>query len=138
MECPYSVDRIPDAAIGLDSLTLKLMRWAMGSWERVSFLNNYMAGHLIPRIELDLIPALRCAGHFILLRNEEPKEIDDNVEAGRAIQRFWLTATKLGLQLQPEMTPLDFHPLRVSKGSHCLRCCLPWSEPRIWLSCWIV
>ena len=103
-----SVDRIPDAAIGLDSLTLKLMRWAMGSWERVSFLNNYMAGHLIPRIELDLIPALRCAGHFILLRNEEPKEIDDNVEAGRAMQRFWLTATKLGLQLQPEMTPLIF------------------------------
>ena len=103
-----SVDRIPDAAIGLDSLTLKLMRWAMGSWKRVSFLNNYMAGHLIPRIELDLIPALRCAGHFILLRNEEPKEIDDNVEAGRAVQRFWLTATKLGLQLQPEMTPLIF------------------------------
>jgi hypothetical protein len=103
-----SVDRIPDAAIGLDPVTLKLMRWAMGSWKRVSFLNRYLAGHLIPRIELDLLPALRCAGHFILLSNEQPSGIDNNVEAGRAVQRFWLTATKLGLQLQPEMTPLIF------------------------------
>lgn len=104
----FSEDRIPDAAIGLDPLTLQLMRWAMESWERVNFLNNYLAGHLLPRIELDLIPALRCAGHFVLLRNEEPQGIDDYVDAGRAVQRFWLTATKLGLQVQPEMTPLIF------------------------------
>ena len=104
----YSKDRIPDAAIGLDPVTLKLMRWAMVSWERVDFLNSYLAGHLLPRIELDLLPALRCASHFVLLRNEEPQGIDDYVEAGRALQRFWLTATKLGLQFQPEMTPLIF------------------------------
>jgi len=30
------------------------------------------------------------------------------VAAGRAVQRFWLVATRLGLQLQPEMTPLVF------------------------------
>jgi len=104
----YSEDRIPDAAIGLDPLTLKLMRWAMGSWKRVDFLNNYLAGHLLPRIELDLLPALRCAGHFFLLRNEVPQGVDDYVDAGCAVQRFWLTATQLGLQLQPEMTPLIF------------------------------
>lgn len=104
----YSDDGIPDAAIGLDVLTLKIMRWAMGSWKRVDFLNNYLAGHLLPRIELDLLPALRCAGHFVLLRNEEPQGIEDFVDAGRAVQRFWLTATKLDLQLQPEMTPLIF------------------------------
>ena len=104
----YSKDRIPDAAIGLDPLTLRLMRWAMVSWERVDFLNSYLAGHLLPRIELDLLPALRCASHFILLRSEEPQGMDDYVEAGHALQQFWLTATKLGLQLQPEMTPLIF------------------------------
>ena len=54
------------------------------------------------------MPALRCAGHFVLLRNEEPQGIEDNVAAGRAVQRFWLTATQLGLQLQPAMTPLIF------------------------------
>lgn len=104
----HSEGRIPDAAIGLDPLTLKLMRWAMGSWERVNFLNSYLAGHLLPRIELDLLPALRCAGHFVLLRNDMPQGIEDYVDAGRAVQRFWLTATKLGLQVQPEMTPLIF------------------------------
>jgi len=104
----YSEDRIPAAAIGLDPLTLKLMRWAMGSWERVEFLNSYLAGHLLPRLELDLLPALRCAGHFVLLSKEEPQGIEDHVDAGRALQRFWLTARKLGLQLQPEMTPIIF------------------------------
>jgi hypothetical protein len=34
--------------------------------------------------------------------------VDDYVAAGRALQRFWLTATQLGLQLQPEMTPVIF------------------------------
>ncbi|MBK8754880.1 MAG: hypothetical protein IPL99_26075 [Candidatus Competibacteraceae bacterium] len=34
--------------------------------------------------------------------------MDDYVAGGRAMQRFWLTATKLGLQFQPEMTPLIF------------------------------
>jgi hypothetical protein len=103
-----SEDRIPDAAIGLDPLALRLMHWAMGSWERVTFLNRYFAGHVLPRIELDLWPALRCAAHFILLRNTEPRGIDDVVDAGRALQRLWLTASKLGLQFQPEMTPLIF------------------------------
>jgi hypothetical protein len=104
----FSEDRIPAAAIGLDPLTLQLMRWAMESWKRVEFLNTYLAGHLLPRIEMDLLPGLRCAGHFVLLRNEKPQGTQDNVDAGRAVQRFWLTATKLGLQLQPEMTPLIF------------------------------
>lgn len=103
-----SEDRMPDAAIGLDPVTLRLMQWAMVSWKRVDFLNTYLAGHLLPRIELDLLPALRCAAHFVLIRNGKPQGIDDYVEAGRALQRFWLTATQLGLQFQPEMTPLIF------------------------------
>jgi hypothetical protein len=104
----FSEDRIPAAAIGLDPLTLRLMRWAMGSWERVNFLNRYLAGHFLPRIELDLFPALLCAAHFVLLAENQLEGIDDYVEAGRAVQRFWLMATKLGLQVQPEMTPLIF------------------------------
>ena len=30
------------------------------------------------------------------------------MRAGEAVQRFWLTATTLGLQLQPQYTPLVF------------------------------
>lgn len=104
----FSEDRIPDAAVGLDPLTLRLMKWAMGSWERIRFLNRYLAGHFLPRVELDFMPALRCGAHFVLLAKNEPRGIDDYVAGGRALQRLWLTATQLGLQFQPEMTPLVF------------------------------
>ena len=36
------------------------------------------------------------------------RTIDDFIAGGRALQRFWLTADRLGLQLQPELTPLIF------------------------------
>lgn len=104
----YSEDKVPDQALGLDKMTLKLMRWVMASWGRVDFFNTYLAGHLMPRLEMDLLPGLFCAAHFALLAHKAPATIDDYVAAGRAVQRFWLTATSLGLQMQPEMTPLIF------------------------------
>lgn len=106
---PASPDRIPAGAVGLDPLTLRLMRRVMQSWERVDFFNRYLAGTILPRMELDLWPGLACAAHFALLAPHRPQGIDDYVAGGRAMQRFWLTATRLGLQLQPEMTPLIFH-----------------------------
>jgi len=104
----YSEDRVPDQALGLDAMTLRLMRWVMGSWARVDFFNNWLAGHLTPRIEMDLLPGVFCAAHFALLAGRATETLDDYVAAGRAVQRFWLTATGLGLQLQPELTPLIF------------------------------
>ncbi len=104
----FSEDRVPDQALGLDAMTLKLMRWVMTSWQRVAFFNRYLAGHLTPRIEMDLLPGWFCAAHFAILANRAPETIDDYVAAGRAVQRFWLTATSLGLGLQPELTPLIF------------------------------
>lgn len=106
---PASPDRIPAAAVGLDPLTLQLMRWVMQRWERVAFFNRYLAGTLLPRLQLDLWPGLACAAHFALLAPRQPQGIDDYVAAGRAMQRFWLCAARLGLYIQPEMTPLIFH-----------------------------
>ena len=104
----FSDDRVPDGAIGLDPMTTRLMAWVMRSWSRVAFFNRYLAGTLVPRIELDLVPGLACAAHFLIVARTPPATIDDYVSAGRAMQRAWLTATSLGLQLQPEMTPLIF------------------------------
>lgn len=104
----FSEDKVPDQALGLDAVTLKLMRWVMVSWRRVAFFNRYLAGHLTPRIEMDLLPGLFCAAHFAILADKAPETVDDYVAAGRAVQRLWLSATSLGLQLQPEMTPLIF------------------------------
>jgi len=62
----------------------------------------------MPRIQMDFLPALSCGAHCLLLARRPPVTVDDNVLAGRAMQRFWLTATRIGLMLQPEMTPLIF------------------------------
>lgn len=104
----FSDDKIPDQAVGLDPITTRLMKWAMKSWARVKFLNTYMAGTLLPRIELDLLPGICCAAHFVLIAKQKPRSVQDYLNAGRALQRFWLTATHLGLHIQPEMTPLIF------------------------------
>ncbi len=104
----YSLDRIPDQALGLPLDILPLMRWIMGSWERVSFFNRFLGGTLIPRLELDILPALFCSAHFVLLAPRSPQTLTDHIEAGRALCRFWLGVAALGLQFQPEMTPLIF------------------------------
>ena len=104
----HSLEKIPDAALGASRLTLHVMKWAMGSWERVAFMNRYLGGTLLPRIEMDVLPAMACGAHCVLLAGEPPRTFDDYVMGGRALQRFWLTVTQLGLHLQPEMTPLIF------------------------------
>ncbi|MBA3598069.1 MAG: nitroreductase family protein [Methylibium sp.] len=104
----YSKDRIPQAALGVSPPTAWLMRWVMRSWARVEFFNTYLAGTFIPRLEMDFMPSMACAAHFVIVGRKAPESIDDYILAGRSVQRFWLTATKLGLRHQPEMTPLIF------------------------------
>ena len=103
-----SDDRLPDASLGADPVLLVVMRWAMTSWERASFLNRYLGGTVMPRLTMDFIPGLLCSAHFALIGPNEPDGVADRVAAGRAVQRFWLTATRLNLQVQPSYTPLVF------------------------------
>lgn len=104
----YSEDKIPSQAVGVDPLTERLMHWAMARWERIEFLNKWLLGDLAPRLQLDLLPGLFCAAHFALLAPAPLRTVDDYLAAGRAMQRFWLAATRLGLLCQPEMTPVIF------------------------------
>ncbi len=104
----FSEDRMPDAAVGLDPVTTRLMRWSMQSWGRVRFMNTFLAGTVLPRVQLDVVPALACGAHVLIVGPRPPASIDDYVDAGGAVQRFWLTAAALGLQHQPELTPLIF------------------------------
>jgi nitroreductase len=104
----FSEDKVPDQALGVDRMTLKMMRFVLGSWERVRFFNRWLAGTAAPRLQMDLIPGLACGAHFALVAPREPRTVDEFVAAGRAMQRFWLAVTQLGLNLQPAMTPLIF------------------------------
>lgn len=104
----YSADRIPDQAVGVDPVTAKLMRWVMQSWGRVNFFNRFLLGTIAPRIQLDFIPAMACASHVLLRPRSTQSGLADYVAAGVAMQRLWLGASRLGLNLQPEMTPVIF------------------------------
>lgn len=104
----FSADKIPAQAVGVDPVTAKLMRWVMQSWERVDFFNRYLAGTIVPRIQLDFLPALGCASHILLRPNKTQSGITEHLAAGVALQRLWLTASQIGLHLQPEMTPVIF------------------------------
>ncbi|MYM80894.1 molybdopterin biosynthesis protein MoeY [Duganella sp. FT50W] len=102
-----SKDKVPAGALGVDAITVKLMRWGMHSWERMRRMNALM-GTWAPRLQMDLLPGLACAAHYVLRAAQPPQGIDDYVDAGRAVQRLWLTLTSLGLMMQPELTPLIF------------------------------
>lgn len=104
----FSADKVPDQALGVDAMTLRIMRWAMADWGRVRFMNRWAFGTLAPRLQMDLAPSLLCAAHFALIAERQPFSIDDYIKAGQVVQRLWLTASKLGLQHQPELTPLIF------------------------------
>ena len=104
----FSEDRVPDQALGADPLTVRMMRWLLADWKRVSLMNRWFGGTLAPRLQLDLLPGLFCGAHFALIAARPPRDVDDYLAAGAAAQRFWLTATTLQLQLQPQHTPLMF------------------------------
>jgi nitroreductase len=104
----YSAERIPEQALGVDALSARFMRWALHSWERIDFLNTYCLGHLLPRLQMDFLPGLRCGAHFALLAPATLQSAQDYHRAGAALQRFWLSLTALGWCMQPQMTPVLF------------------------------
>jgi len=107
----HSPDGIPAGTIGLDRMSLKLMRWAMQDWSRMRLLNR-LGGVLGAKAQLDYLPGLSSAAFFTLKLSEGRGEPDQRVEtllrAGENIQRFWLTATRLGLAIQPSLAILAF------------------------------
>ncbi|XPF93402.1 ThiF family adenylyltransferase [Colwellia sp. RE-S-Sl-9] len=104
----YSETKIPEQALGVDWLTARMMQWLFKSWGRVKFANTYLAGTLLPRLQLDFIPSLKSSAHFAIIAEKAPKTIEEYITVGRILQRVWLTATKLQLGFQPEQTPVIF------------------------------
>jgi sulfur-carrier protein adenylyltransferase/sulfurtransferase len=105
-----SPEGIPARAVGLAAPMLPILRWALSDWSRMQRLNR-LAGTWGTAAQLDYLPALG-AGAFVVFRNAATETGADRgsrlIEAGRAIQRFWLTTTKLGLAMQPTLAMLAF------------------------------
>ncbi len=101
---------IPIGATGMNSLTRMIMKWALKSWSRITMLNKLGAVQT-NQFELDLLPGLFCGAHFFLIPKMKSNSINSEeyyLKVGAAMQRFWLTATKLGLVMQPNFAPLMF------------------------------
>ena len=105
-----SPTKIPSRALGLRQSTLKLMRWAMRNWSRMKMLNR-LGGARSAALEMDYIPILFSAAAFTIrwpAPAQGARTSEDLLRAGISIQRFWLTATRLGLALQPSLAVLIF------------------------------
>lgn len=102
-----SEDKMPAVSLGAPAPLRAMMRWAMQDWKRMDAVNRY-AGTFLPRLLLDFLPGVLCSAHFVVLAPAPLDSVERRVAAGRTLQRFWLTATRLGLQMQPSYTPLLF------------------------------
>jgi sulfur-carrier protein adenylyltransferase/sulfurtransferase len=106
----FSPDKIPVAAAGVSWPTAILMRWLMKSWARVNFINTYMGGLQIAKLEMGILPSLFCGAHFLIYHRSKPEAFTakDYLHFGQVLQRFWLTATAEGLVMQPSYATMLF------------------------------
>ncbi|WP_340118764.1 ThiF family adenylyltransferase [Pelagibius sp. 7325] len=103
---------IPAKAVGLDAMTLKIMRWGFGDWRRLERMNA-MPGSTGPAIlQMDILPAVHSAALFTIRSATPPAAGRHDPETllrfGCALQRFWLTAEQRGLGLQPALATAIF------------------------------
>ena len=106
-----SPDRMPADALGMNPLSTTLMKWALAGRERNRTLMKLPGATLALQLELDMIPALMCATHFVMCfdhRKTPTLTPEDYIRAGAAMQRFWLYLTSQLQSLQPWYTPLMF------------------------------
>jgi len=106
---PFSPEGLPGRAIGVDPLGQRLLRWSLGGWPRMRFLNRWLFASAYAGLVMDLIPGLFCGAHFVIEQRLAPGgrlTPTDLLIVGERLQRFWLEATGRGLVLQPTLAPL--------------------------------
>ena len=106
----HSPDAIPVGAVGLPGPMLPLMRWSMRGWSRMRLLNR-LGGAATTALLLDRWPARNSAAFFVISRRDPSPDSAARspvLRAGGQVQRLWLTATRLGLALQPVTATLAF------------------------------
>ncbi len=101
---------IPAAALGVSPAMTRLIRFAVEHPE-IAIPATRLLGAKAPSLEMDIIPGLFCSTHFLVSMKRVPEPHEKCAEilsAGMRLQKFWLTATALGLSVQPSVAPLCF------------------------------
>ena len=110
----FSPTGIPASSLGAGTAMLRMMKWQMGSWARMDRMNR-LFGTRAAGLQLDIIPGIFSAAFFSLIKTSDcPSGPIGILLAGASIQRFWLTATQLGLSLQPALATVIFASLGAS------------------------
>ena len=108
----WSPSGIPAKAVGLDAMTLKLMRWAFRDWRRVEKLNSMPGATLPSMLQMDYLPAMASAALFTIRRtaasDPDLPRAETLLRFGAALQRFWLVAEHRGLVFQPALATAIF------------------------------
>ncbi len=110
----FSAKRIPDKSFNFSLLTRFILRKVLPDKKLYTTMSKF-GGFVMPIIETSLIPDMCSGAHILLTRKKEDvkdlkseKFEEQAIQDGRMIQRFWLTATSLGLVLQPTFIQLAF------------------------------
>ena len=108
----YSPDGIPSQALGVDAMTLKIMRWTLAKRARTEIANR-MGSPFFAGLQMDFLPGTVQRRLFRLplsrtAASRGRRELASCCGAGQAVQRFWLTTSKRGLVLQPCLATLAF------------------------------
>jgi len=107
----YSPDAIPSRALGVDAMTQKMMRWTLAKRKRTE-LANRLGSPFFAGMQMDFLPGIFSAAYFAFrfqeARKAGPEGVRQLLRGGEAVQRFWLTASKRGLALQPCLATLAF------------------------------
>jgi hypothetical protein len=107
---PYSPDAIPSRSLGVDSMTLKMMRWTLAKRARTEIANR-LGSPFFAGLQMDFLPGIFSAAYFALRlprRAEGQEGVAQMLRLGQAAQRLWLTAASRGLVLQPCTATLAF------------------------------
>ncbi len=102
---------IPQGATGLNAFSALMLKRSLRSWQATQQGNRYLKAHIAAAFELSFLPGIRCGAWFTLIHPKQKIKdltVEEGVENGQAIQRFWLTAEALGLALQPDHAPSIF------------------------------
>jgi nitroreductase len=103
-----SATGIPARATGFWRATMPVMRWAMRDWRRMDAVNR-LGGTAAAAVQLDWAPALGSAAFLtVALSPDAARDTAGQIAAGAGLLRLWLTATRLGLAMQPGFATLIF------------------------------
>jgi hypothetical protein len=114
----YPTRVLPIDSVGFSLPLRALIPWVEKSWMRTKVMNRYLMGWMTASLELDVQRGFASGALFSIQWKDSalPTCREDEVRAGRALQRFWLTAESLDLGLQPSYGAIAFATL-TEKGT---------------------